>query len=121
VLWKYDRSVPQVSSPLLYEGLLYTVKDGGILTALDAATGAVRKQARLQGALGNYYSSPIVADGRLYIAAETGKMAVVKPGPDWEVLAVNDLGEPCYATPAPADGDLYVRTSSTLYCFRTTQ
>ena len=121
VLWKYDRSVPQVSSPLLYEGLLYTVKDGGILTALDAATGAVRKQARLQGALGNYYSSPIVADGRLYIAAETGKMAVVKPGPDWEVLAVNDLGEPCYATPAPADGDLYVRTSSTLYCFRTAQ
>ena len=118
MLWKLDRSVPQVSSPLLHQGLLYTVKDGGILTALDAATGAVRKQARLPGALGNYYSSPIVAGGRIYVAAETGKLAVVEPGPDWQVLAVNDLEEPCYATPAPAEGELYVRTAGHLYCFR---
>jgi outer membrane protein assembly factor BamB len=118
VLWKFDRSAPQVSSPLLYGGLLYLVKDGGILTALDAVTGEVRKQARLQGALGNYYSSPIAAGGFLYIAAESGKVAVVKPGADWEVLAVNDLGQPIYATPAPADGELYIRTSEILYCFR---
>lgn len=120
VVWKYDRSVPQVSSPLLYDHLLYTVKDGGIVTALDAASGAVRKQARLPGAIGSYYSSPIAAGGRLYIANEGGKITVLKPGPAWEVLAVNDLQEPCYATPAPAEGELFVRTAATLYCFRTT-
>jgi outer membrane protein assembly factor BamB len=117
VVWQTDRSVPVVSSPLLYEGVLYTIKDGGILTSLDPATGKILKQARLQGAIDSYYASPVAADNKIFLASETGKVSVVTPGSQWELLAVNDLNEPCYATPAISDGQIYIRTPSTLYCF----
>jgi len=117
VLWSYDRSVPQVSSPLLYQGILYTVKDGGILTALDPEKGTVLKQARLRGAIDAYYSSPVAADGKLILVSETGKVSVVSAGRDWETVAVGDMEENCYATPAIADGRIYLRTKSALYCF----
>src|SRR5262249_16305469 len=57
-LWQYTKSLPNVPSPLLYRDVLYMVKEGGILTALDPATGKVLKQGRLTGAPGFYYSSP---------------------------------------------------------------
>jgi outer membrane protein assembly factor BamB len=117
VLWKQTRSVPQVSSPLLFQGLLYTIKDGGILTALDPATGAILKQARLTDAIDSYYASPVAADGKIFLASENGKLAVVKPGREWELLRVNNIDEPCYATPAIAAGRIYLRTGTTLYCF----
>ncbi|MEX2261493.1 MAG: PQQ-binding-like beta-propeller repeat protein [Bryobacteraceae bacterium] len=117
VLWTYDRSVPVVSSPLLYEGLLYTVKDGGILTALDPETGALRKQGRLRDAIDSYYASPVAGDGKIYLASETGKISVLKPGAEWETLAVNDMEENCYASPTIADSRIYLRTGTKLYCF----
>jgi outer membrane protein assembly factor BamB len=91
------------------------VKDGGILTALDAASGKVLRQGRITGAIDKFFSSPVAADGKIYLASETGKLAVLKAGADWEVLAVNDFAEPAYATPAIADGRLYIRAGSTLY------
>lgn len=117
VLWKYDRSVPVVSSPLLLNGLLYTIKDGGIFTALDASTGLVTKQARLKDAIDSYYASPIAADGKIFLASENGKVSVIKPGRDWEVLATNNLNESIYASPVVENGRLYIRTSGGLYCF----
>ena len=117
VLWQIDRSVPVVSSPLLYQDVLYTIKDGGILSALDPANGRVHKQARLAGAVDNYYSSPVAADGRIFVVSEAGKLSVVKAGKDWELLSLNDMNEPCYATPALADSRVYVRTQTRLYCF----
>ncbi|MGH8246552.1 MAG: PQQ-binding-like beta-propeller repeat protein, partial [Gammaproteobacteria bacterium] len=117
ILWKQERSVPQVSSPLLYRGLLYTIKDGGILTSFDPATGAILKQGRLRDAIGNYYASPVAADDKIFLPSETGKVAVVSPGADWQLLRVNDLGESCYATPALAGGRIYLRTGESLYCF----
>ena len=61
---------------------------------------------------------PLVArDGKIYRISETGKLSILKPGADWETLAVNDLGEPSYATSAIEDGKIYLRTSSSLYCF----
>jgi outer membrane protein assembly factor BamB len=117
VLWRSDRSVPVVSSPLLYQGVLYTVKDGGILTACDPATGMIQKQSRLQGAIDNYYASPVAADNKIFLASESGKVSVVKPGQNWELLTVNDLAEPCYATPAISEGRIYIRTSARLFCF----
>jgi len=121
VLWRYDRSIPQVSSPLLYKGVFYTVKDGGIFTALDSATGSVHKQGRLPGAIDSYYSSPVAADNKIYVASETGKVSVIQPGPQWESLAVNDMEEPCYASPAIAEGRIYLRTAGWLYCFGTSR
>jgi outer membrane protein assembly factor BamB len=117
VLWQIDRSVPVVSSPLLYEDVLYTIKDGGILSALDPANGRIHKQARLAGAIDNYYSSPVAADGKIFVVSETGKLSIVKAGREWELLSLNDLNEPCYATPALADSRVYLRTQTKLYCF----
>lgn len=117
VLWRYRKSLPNVSSPLLYQSVLYLVKDGGIVTTLDPKSGDVLKQARLKGATDRYYSSPIGADDKVYLISEKGKVSVLNAAPQWEVLALNDLADECYATPAIAGNKLYVRTRGTLYCF----
>lgn len=117
LLWRYTKSLPNAPSPLLHDGVLYLAKESGILTALDAATGEVRKQGRLTGAPGFYYSSPVAADGKIFATSEAGVVSVIKAGPDWEVLAYNDLGEPAHATPAFAGDKIYIRTHQTLYCF----
>jgi hypothetical protein len=72
---------------------------------------------RVQGALGGYSASPVAADGKLFLASEEGKIAVLKTGADWSVVAVNDLGESCYATPALSGGRIYVRSDAALYAF----
>lgn len=117
VRWQFFRNIPDVPTPLLYGDSLYMVQNGGILSALDPQTGAVRKQGRLTGALGDYYASPVAADGKIFAANQEGKIAVVRAGSEWEVLAVNDMEEECYATPAIVEGDLYVRTATALYRF----
>ncbi len=117
VLWRYQKALPNVPSPLFYKDVLYMVKEGGILTSLDPATGKVLKQGRLLGALDQYFSSPVAADDKIYAISEEGKAVVLKPGGEWEILAVNDLDDMCYATPAIADGKMYIRTRSALYCF----
>jgi len=117
VLWRYRRAIPNVPSPLLYEGVLYMVKDGGILTSLDPATGQPIKQARMRGALDYYWASPVAADGKVYLLSESGKLTVLRAGGEWEILEVNDLDDTCFATPAIADNRIYVRTKSALYCF----
>jgi hypothetical protein len=121
LLWRYERALPNTPSPLLYRDVLYLLKEGGILTALQPRTGALLKQGRLHGALGDYYASPVAADGKLYVLSEEGKLTVIQAGGEWEILAVNELGEPAHATPAIADGKLYVRTHQTLYCFAKTE
>jgi len=116
-VWRYQKALPNVPSPLLYQNVLYLMKEGGVLTALDAATGAVLKQARLEKALGDYFSSPVAADGKVFTVSHEGKVCVVRSGADWEVLAVNDLNEECNATPAFADDRIYLRTHQNLFCF----
>jgi outer membrane protein assembly factor BamB len=116
-LWTYSRSLPNVPSPLVYRDVLYTLKEGGIFTSFDLGTGKVVKQARLQGALGDYYASPVAADGKIYTISEEGKASVIEAGRDWHVMQVNDLRDGCKGTPAIADGRLYIRTYGTLYCF----
>jgi outer membrane protein assembly factor BamB len=116
-LWKNSRSLPNVPSPLIYQGILYTLKEGGILTSIDPKTGEILKQGRLQGALGAYYASPVAADGKLYTVSEEGNVAVIQAGAQWELLAVNPMGEGSKSTPAFVDGKLYVRTYGALYCF----
>jgi outer membrane protein assembly factor BamB len=117
VVWREKRSVPEVPSPLVFENRVYYVRNGGILTCLDAASGRVVYRERL-GAPGPYYSSPIAAGGRLFIGSGDGALVVFAPGDALKVLARNELGEPIFATPAvSAEGILYVRTPSTLYAF----
>lgn len=117
VRWKYQRSVPQLPSPLIFAGVLYMVNDNGIVTTLDPATGALIKQGRLAGAPGPHFASPTAADGHVFFTSEAGAVVVVNPGGDFTPVAVNDLGEDTYATPAFADGRVYVRTIAALYAF----
>ncbi|MGH9874886.1 MAG: PQQ-binding-like beta-propeller repeat protein [Pyrinomonadaceae bacterium] len=120
IRWRLQKNVPYIPAPLLYQGVYYMVKTGGIITSLDPATGSILKQGRSPGALGEYYASPVAADGKVFLVNTEGKLTVLKAGAQWEVLAVNALDEEVNATPALSDGRVYVRTRSSLYCFRTT-
>jgi outer membrane protein assembly factor BamB len=93
------------------------VRDGGIITSLNPATGQLLKQGRSPEALGEYYASPVAADGKVFLASGEGKITVLNAAPEWEVLQVSDLGEEIRATPALNDGRIYVRTRTSLYCF----
>lgn len=117
VRWKYQRAVPQLPSPIVFQNVLYMVNDGGIVTTLNPETGELIKQGRLTGALGAYYASPVAAGGYLYFMSERGAMAVLPPGGDLTPMVVNDLGEDTYATPAFTDGKIYIRTVEALYAF----
>ena len=97
--------------------MLYLVRNGGIGTSLDPATGKVLKQGRLRDALEGFYASPVASDGKIYMVSDAGKAVVLRAGAEWEVLRTNDLGEDVYATPAIGAGRLYLRTASRLYCF----
>jgi outer membrane protein assembly factor BamB len=117
VLWRYRKSLPNVPSPLLYQGVLYLVRDGGVMTSLDPRNGEPLKVDRLRGALDRYWSSPVAADGKVYVLSESGKLTVLRADGDWQILAQNDLEDTCFSTPAIGDSRLYVRTRTALYCF----
>ena len=116
VVWKYDRGVPYVASPLYYRGILYVVKDGGIVTSFQASGGKVLKQARIPGR-GEYYSSPVAGDGKICLGDRRGVLTVLKAQGQWEVLHVRDFESPILATPVIEDGQIYVRTEEAIYCF----
>jgi outer membrane protein assembly factor BamB len=101
----------------LYEGVFYLVKSGGIITSVNPETGAILKQGRTNGALGEYFASPVAAGGRIYAVSCEGKLTVLKAGAQWEILATNEFGEEVFATPAIGDGRLLVRTRGHLYSF----
>ena len=115
--WRVTQRLSDVPSPIFYRGHLYMVKDGGILTSLNPLTGEFRKQIRLNGALDKYFASPVAGDGKLYLTGQSGKIATVRAGPEPELIALSDLNEECYATPAIANRGLYIRTSEALYYF----
>jgi outer membrane protein assembly factor BamB len=117
VVWRFKKNLPYIPAPLVYDGRFYMVKTGGIITALDPATGQTLKEGRSQGAPGEYYASPVAADGKVYVASVGGRVTVLKAGGQWDVLGVNDLGDEIRATPALSGGRIYVRTRGTLYCF----
>jgi len=117
IRWRYQRPVPQVPSTLLYQGALFMVNDSGILTSFDPATGNVLKQGRLKGAIDKYFASPVGADGNVWLISQDGTASVVSAKGAWEVLSVNTLDDEVFATPAIADGKLYIRTRGMLYCF----
>ena len=116
VLWETNRFVPFCASPLYYRGLIFTIKDGGILACLGVQAGEAQKQKRL-AATGDYYSSPVAGDGKVYLLSEEGKLTVVDAKDQWQVLATADFGEPVFATPALVAGRIYLRTQGHLYCF----
>lgn len=114
--WKYPRGVPYVATPLLHGGCLWMVKDGGIVTVLNAATGDRQQEERLPGS-GSYAASPVTGDGKVYFASVAGVVSVVAARRDWQVLSSHDFRERIFATPV-LDGDsIIVRTEEALYDF----
>ena len=116
VLWTHDRFVPFCASPLYYRNLVFTVKDGGIVTCLDAKSGKSLKSGRLPNT-GSYYASPVAGDGKVFMLNQDGKLSVLAATGDWKVVHSADFAEDCYATPALVDGRVYLRTAGFLYCF----
>jgi outer membrane protein assembly factor BamB len=118
ILWKQTRGLPYVPSPLHYRGHVYLVKDGGMVSCFDAKTGAVAYQQERLNALGNYYASPVAADGRIIVASLDGKVTVFAAGGDApKILHQADFKERIAATPALAGNNVYIRTPTTLYAF----
>ncbi len=117
IRWRYTKPVPQVPSTLLYKGVLYMINDSGILLSFDPATGNVIKQGRLHGAIDKYFSSPVAADDKVFLVGQGGQVSVLKAAGEWEVLKVNELDDEVFATPAIADGRIYIRTRSAMYAF----
>jgi outer membrane protein assembly factor BamB len=115
-VWRFKKNLPFIPTPLVYKEVLYLVKDGGIITSLDPASGKLLKEGRSRDAIGEYYAS-VAADNKVFLANVDGKLTVLKTGAQWEVLGVNDLAEETHATPALSDGRIYVRTRGQLYCF----
>ncbi len=117
VQWIQRRGLPTVPSSAVYQGVMYMVKDGGLITSLDVTDGSILKQGRAPGG-GNYYASLVAGDGKVYVASELGVMTVLKAGKKWEILSSHDFGERIMATPVVSDGQFFIRTDEALYCFK---
>lgn len=115
VAWRYDKAAPYSSSPVIVGDYLYTVKNGGVMTCLNAKTGEAAWQERLPGKAA-YYASLIAADGKIYALDEDGKAAVVAAKSTYELLSSNDMGERCMASPAISGGQLFIRSDENLFC-----
>ena len=118
IAWQAKKGIPEVPSPLAYRGHIYLIRHGGLLTCLDAKTGKEAYPQQRLSVDGMYYASPVAGDGNVYLASDSGSVIVLKAGSRFEVLAENDLGESIGATPALADGTVFVRTARHLYAFR---
>ncbi len=118
LLWNLDDKSPSnIASPLVVENCLFVVKKGGISANYNATTGATFWGKKRIRNFGNYYGSPVAGDGKIYVIGENGFLVVMEQGPQLKILAKNDMGESCIATPAIANGRIYVRTLNKLYCF----
>ena len=116
--WNSRGGVGEVPSPLFYRGALYCVSDeGGLVGQLDPKTGAVLARKRLARGDERIFASPVAADGKLFLVSHGGVVHVLDTERGLEPIAVNALGEECYATPALADGAIYLRTEKALWRF----
>ena len=116
IVWTLDRDTPYVPSPVLIDGILYFLKtNSGVLSAVDAATGAPHyRNQRLTG-LSTVFSSPVAGAGRVYFTGRDGTTVVVRSGAEFEVLATNKLDDSFDASPALAGNDIYLRGTQYLY------
>ncbi len=116
IVWKYAKGTAYVPSPILYGDYLYIMTDKGILTCLDAKTGAVKYEGGRVPVPATFTASPVAFDGKILLTSEDGDTFVLKAGPTHGVLRTNSLGEPVYASPAIADGKIFFRGDKNLYC-----
>ncbi|MDB5391692.1 MAG: outer rane biosis protein BamB [Planctomycetaceae bacterium] len=115
LLWKHPtKHTDHIVSPFVADGRMFLLKEGGISTVFDIQKGIALRDPKRLGNNGSFFASPILGDGKIYLAGENGKVLVLKNSPEYEELASNDLGESIIATPAIADGALFIRTRTKL-------
>lgn len=115
IRWTYERQVPTMPSPLLFDNVLLMVSDSGIATCLDRESGEAIWTERLGG---KYSASPLLADGKIYLGNQDGELLVLEPGDSFRLLATNTLDSDLMASPAAVGNTLYVRSAKSLYCFQ---
>jgi len=111
--WKRESETPDVPSPLIQGGLVYLLRENGNLMCVDAKSGKLYYNERTTP--DRHRASPVYADGHLYTCARNGKVSVIKTGKELEVESVNDVGEEISASPAIANGRIYLRTFKSLW------
>ena len=119
ILWRYTKGSAYVPSGILYEGLVYLVTDKGLVTCLDAKTGAVLYEGQRPPVPASLMASPVAVDGRLLFMSQDGDTFVVTAGPKFAVERTNPLGEPISASAAVAGGRLYIRGEKHLFAIGT--
>ncbi len=112
VAWKIDKGVPHSASLLLIDKILYMINDAGVATAVDAETGDQLWTHRVGG---NFSSSPLYADGNIFVLDEAGETTIFKPGRTYEEVAKNPLNDKAQASYAVGDGALFIRTEKSLF------
>lgn len=112
VLWTQNKGIPQRPSPLFIDGLLYGIHDTGVLTCRDPKTGDAIWRQRLGG---NFAASPVYAGGLIYIPSDAGITHVIRPGRKFDSVSENELDDGGYASPAVANGSMFLRTQKHLY------
>ena len=117
IVWKQERGTPYVPSPVLFDNMLFfNQSNQGIWTVLDAVSGrVVMDRTRLPG-ISNMYSSPIAANGRIYVTGRNGLTLVLKPGKSLSIESSNRLEERFDSSPSIAGDELYLRGEKFLYC-----
>jgi outer membrane protein assembly factor BamB len=114
IAWNHPRQGNYMQTPVAVSNRIYGCTDSGVVTCFDAMNGTLVYSERLGGPTQGYTASP-VSDGRhLFFPGETGQVLVVPVGDQFSVVATNDLGETCMATPAISEGVLLFRTRAKL-------
>ena len=117
IAWKYEINTPYTPSPLLMEGKIYFLKvNNGYLTCLDAKDGKEYYSAQKLEDIQNIFTSPVGVKDRIYISGANGTVAIVRHGPDFEVIALNKLEDNFHASPVIIGNNLYLRGFKYLYC-----
>lgn len=112
IAWRQKRGIPNMPSPVIVGDAVYLVSDKGVASCLDLGTGDIRWTGRLGG---SFSSSPLYADGKIYVGNRDGEMFVISPGDSLDLVATNSFGEGVMASPAAVENALYVRTEKALY------
>ena len=116
IAWKRQRSLPYVPTPIVYGEHIYLWLDNGIVICANARTGEEVWNERV--GRGDFSSSPVCIDGKIYCSSRTGEFTVIKASPKYELLGRSQLGEATHATPAVSNGRMFLRGFEHLYCLQ---
>lgn len=119
-VWSYNKGTGYIPSPILHGDYVYLISDGGILTCLDARTGDVVYEGGRVPIPARFASSIVAFGGKLLLSSQDGDSFVIQAGPEHKVISTNSINEPIWATPAIADGKIFIRGEHTLFAIAKT-